>query len=166
MLWAATARSKKLAAISPRYMVPTYATVVRGNRYNVFYVAVKLVSKHALWDTIAALGIMICWYCSIRAFAQYCGSSAASCSTSCTTSSTSWCSPLLGGIMLATVFVISVQRASIPASGTSALFGMGLVWIMGIGLLVLGCHGHVDLTDKGGLPSSGRTSAATLSPMT
>ena len=47
--------------------------------------------------------------------------------------------PLLGGIMLATVFVISVRESMNPenASGGS-IFGIGLVFYMGFGILLLG----------------------------
>ncbi len=34
-----------------------------------FYTVVSLLSESALLDTIAALGIMICWYYGITAFA-------------------------------------------------------------------------------------------------
>ena len=48
---------RKLATIHPRYLVPTYATVVSGVVTGVFYAVVKLLSDRALLDTIAALGI-------------------------------------------------------------------------------------------------------------
>ncbi|QKT07326.1 APC family permease [Gordonia sp. X0973] len=129
---------RKLATVHPRFMVPTFATVVSAIVTSVFYVAVKLLSEHALWDTIAALGIMICWYYGITAFACV------------------WffrrelfdsvhnivfklVFPLLGGIILATVFVISVKESLNPDSGSgTSVGGIGLVFIMGFGLLLLG----------------------------
>ncbi|MFT4087053.1 MAG: APC family permease [Gordonia sp. (in: high G+C Gram-positive bacteria)] len=129
---------KKLASVHPRYMVPTYATVVAGIVTSVFYVLVKLASEHALWDTIAALGIMICWYYGITAFACV------------------WffrkelfdsvhnivyklIFPLLGGIMLAAVFVISVKESLNPDNGSgTSIFGISLVFYIGFGLLIVG----------------------------
>ncbi|MEZ5212091.1 MULTISPECIES: APC family permease [unclassified Gordonia (in: high G+C Gram-positive bacteria)] len=129
---------KKLASVHPRFLVPTYATVVSAVVTGIFYVAVKLLSEHALWDTIAALGIMICWYYGITAFACV------------------WffrkelfdsvhnivyklVFPLLGGIMLAAVFIIAVKESLDPANGSgTAIFGISLVFYIGFGLLILG----------------------------
>ena len=68
--WVPTARSRsKFAEVSPRFLVPSYATVVAGVVTGVFYTVVSLLSERVLLDTIAALGIMICWYYGITAFA-------------------------------------------------------------------------------------------------
>ena len=59
----------RFAEVSPRYLVPTFATIVAGVVTGVFYTGVSLLSEQVLLDTIAALGIMICWYYGITAFA-------------------------------------------------------------------------------------------------
>jgi len=130
---------KKFAEVHPRFLVPAYSTMVAGIVTGVFYTVVKLLSESALWDTIAALGIMICWYYGITAFACV------------------WffrrelfanvhnvvfkfLFPLLGGLILAGVFVKSVVVSMDPAesgSGTS-IFGIGLVFYLGFGILALG----------------------------
>ncbi|KJF21347.1 APC family permease [Rhodococcus sp. AD45-ID] len=129
---------KKLAEVSPRFLVPSYATVVAGVVTAVFYTVVTFLSESALLDTIAALGIMICWYYGITAFACV------------------WyfrrtvfdsmrnfvfrlAFPLLGGLMLLAVFVISIQESMDPenASGAS-IGGIGLVFFLGFGILILG----------------------------
>lgn len=129
---------KKLAEVSPRFLVPSYATVVAGAVTAVFYSVVTFLSESALLDTIAALGIMICWYYGITAFACV------------------WyfrktlfesvrnfvfrlAFPLIGGLMLLAVFVISVQESMNPdnASGAS-IGGIGLVFFLGFGILILG----------------------------
>ena len=129
---------KRFASVSPRFLVPAYATVVAGVVTAVFYTLVSLLSERVLLDTIAALGIMICWYYGITAFACV------------------WyfrrelfdnvhnvvfkfLFPLLGGIMLATVFVISVGESMNPENGSGAsIGGIGLVFYMGFGILLLG----------------------------
>jgi amino acid transporter len=129
---------KKLAEVSPRFLVPSYATVVAGAVTAVFYSVVTFLSESALLDSIAALGIMICWYYGITAFACV------------------WyfrktlfesvrnfvfrlAFPLIGGLMLLAVFVISVQESMNPdnASGAS-IGGIGLVFFLGFGILILG----------------------------
>ena len=129
---------KRFASVSPRFLVPGYATVAAGVVTGVFYTLVSLLSERVLLDTIAALGIMICWYYGITAFACV------------------WyfrrelfdnvhnvvfkfLFPLLGGIMLATVFVISVGESMNPENGSGAsIGGIGLVFYMGFGIPLLG----------------------------
>jgi amino acid transporter len=129
---------KRFAEVSPRFLVPAYATVVAGVITGVFYTVVSLLSESTLMDTIAALGIMICWYYGITAFACV------------------WyfrrelfdslhnfvfklLFPLLGAIMLTTVFVISIEESMDPENGSgAAIGGIGLVFYMGFGILLLG----------------------------
>jgi len=129
---------KLFASVSPRFLVPAFATVVAGVITGAFYTVVSLLSERVLLDTIAALGIMICWYYGITAFA-------------CVwyfrrelfhnvhNAVFKFLFPLLGGIMLALVFVISVQESMDPENGSgAAIGGIGLVFYMGFGILLLG----------------------------
>lgn len=128
----------KLATIHPRYLVPTYATVVSGIVTGVFYAVVKLLSDRALLDTIAALGIMICWYYGITAFACV-WFFRRELFTGPHNIVFKFLFPLIGGTILAVVFVISVQESLNPENGSgSSLFGIGLVFYIGFGLLLLG----------------------------
>jgi amino acid transporter len=129
---------KKFAAVHPRFLVPSYATLVAGVVTGVFYTLVSLLSENALLDTIAALGIMICWYYGITAFACI------------------WyfrrelfvnlhnivfkfLCPLLGGLALAGVFVFSLKTSMDPENGSGATIGgIGLVFFIGFGILLLG----------------------------
>lgn len=130
---------KRFASVSPRTLSPVYSTVVAGVVTAAFYTIVTLLSERTLLDTIAALGIMICWYYGITAFACV------------------WffrkelflnlhnaiyklAFPLLGGIMLLSVFVKSVLVSMDPAaSGSGAeIGGIGLVFYLGFGILIFG----------------------------
>ncbi len=129
---------KKFSEVHPRYLVPSFSTLVAGIITGVFYTVVSLLSEHTLLDTIAALGIMICWYYGITAFACV------------------WyfrhelfanvhnivfkfLFPLLGGLILAAVFVISIKESMNPENGSGAsIGGIGLVFFMGFGFLALG----------------------------
>lgn len=129
---------KRLSRINPRFLVPTYATVVAGVLTGAFYTIVTLLSEHTLLDTIAALGIMICWYYGITAFAcvWYFRHELFS---SVRNFVFKLLFPLLGGIMLLVVFAISVVESMNPENGSgTAIGGIGLVFYMGFGLLALG----------------------------
>ncbi len=129
---------EKFSKVSPRYLVPTYSTIVAGVVTGVFYTVVSLLSEKVLLDTIAALGIMICWYYGITAFACV-WFFRRELFSSVHNMVFKFLFPLLGGIMLALVFVISVSESMNPenASGGS-IFGIGLVFYMGFGILLLG----------------------------
>lgn len=129
---------KKFASVSPRFLVPSYATMVAGVVTGVFYTVVSLLSENVLWDTIAALGIMICWYYGITAFAcvWYFRKELFS---NVHNIVFKFLFPLLGGIMLASVFVIAVGESMDPENGSGAsIGGVGLVFYLGFGILALG----------------------------
>lgn len=127
-----------LARVHPRYRTPTLATVAAGLATGLFYAVMSLVSENVLIDTIYALGLMICFYYSITAFAC------------------AWyfrrdlrrslrdllfkgVAPVLGGLLLAAVFGKTLYDMWDPAYGTgSSLFGVGGVFVIGVGLLLLG----------------------------
>lgn len=128
----------RFAEVSPRFLTPVYSTVVAGVITGAFYTVVKLLSDNALWDTIAALGIMICWYYGITAFAcvwffrRELFDSAHNIVFKLVF-------PLLGGLMLATVFVIAIGESMNPENGSgAAIGGIGLVFFIGFGILALG----------------------------
>lgn len=128
----------RFAEVSPRYLVPSFATITAGVVTGVFYTVVSVLSESALLDTIAALGIMICWYYGITAFAcvwyfrRELFASAHNVVFKLVF-------PLLGGIMLAVVFVIAIGESMNPENGSgAAIGGIGLVFFMGFGILLLG----------------------------
>ena len=57
------------AKVHPRFKTPGRATVMAGVATGVFYTVMTLVSENVLTDTIFALGLMICFYYSLTAFA-------------------------------------------------------------------------------------------------
>lgn len=128
----------RFGAIHPRYLTPSYATVVAGVVAGTFYTVLHLLSRNALMDTIYALGIMICFYYGLTAFACI------------------WyfrhelfanlnsfvfkmLFPLLGGLGLFAVLLITLRDSASPDYGSGAsVFGVGLVLVLGLGLILLG----------------------------
>ncbi|WTL36158.1 APC family permease [Nocardia sp. NBC_01503] len=129
---------ERFATVHPTYQVPRFSTAVAAVVAGAFYTITALLSEHVLLDTIAALGIMICWYYGITAFAavwyfrEHWFSSARDFVFKLLF-------PLLGGAMLLVVFVISVRESLKPEVGSGAsIFGIGLVFYLGFGILALG----------------------------
>ncbi|MCU1446306.1 MAG: amino acid transporter [Cryobacterium sp.] len=60
---------QRFAAISPRFKSPGFATVIAGVVAWAFYAVMRVLSTDVLTDTILTLGIMICFYYGVTAFA-------------------------------------------------------------------------------------------------
>ncbi|GAB3288543.1 APC family permease [Parasphingorhabdus pacifica] len=129
---------RRFASVHPRHQVPSYNAVAAGVATSLFYVFTTIFSEQTLYDTIAALGIMICWYYGITAFAcaWYFRHEALASVRSFVFRITF---PVVGGTMLLAVFAISVRESMSPDYGSGAAIAeIGLVFYLAFGILVLG----------------------------
>ena len=129
---------KKFSHISPKFQSPGYATIVSAVVAFVFYAVMRVVSEAVLWDTITALGMMVCFYYGVTAFAcvWYFRRTAF---TSVRNAVSRFICPLIGGTLLIIFFLQTSYDAMHPNYGSgSSLFGVGLVFILGVTVLVLG----------------------------
>ena len=127
----------KFAKIHPRYLTPTHATVWMGGVSILFYVGMTIVSQNVLGDSIAAVGLMIAFYYGMTGFACvwfYRRSIAKG-------GRDLWMKgvlPFLGGLMLLGAFGIASYQYAQPSYGKTTIFGIGGVFVIGIGALVFG----------------------------
>ncbi|GAA3531713.1 amino acid transporter [Aeromicrobium flavum] len=127
-----------LSRISPRFMSPSVATIVAGAVSGAFYVVTRLLSENALWDTITALGLMICFYYGVTALAcvWYFRREAFS---SVRSFLLKLLAPLVGGVILIVMLVSTARDSMDPDYGSgSSVAGVGTVFILGVGVLLLG----------------------------
>ena len=126
------------AKVHPRFFTPGFATIVSAAVASGFYAVMRFVSEDVLWDTITALGMMICFYYGITAFAcvwyfrkQWFDSVRSFLFT--------MLFPLVGGVILAVLFVITLRDSMAPDYGSgSNIAGVGLVFILGVTVILLG----------------------------
>lgn len=126
------------SAISPRYRTPSVATLSSAVGAGAFYTVTRLLSENALWDTITALGLMICFYYGITAMAcvWYFRNEIL---TSVRAFFFLFLFPLLGGVSLLGMFVRTVIDSINPDYGSGqSVGGIGTVFIIGAGILLLG----------------------------
>ncbi|MFJ8924788.1 APC family permease [Streptomyces sp. NPDC102415] len=126
------------AKVHPRFRTPGRATVVAGVATGAFYTVMTLVSEHVLVDTIYALGLMICFYYALTAFAcaWY---FRAELTRSVRDLVFKGLFPVVGGILLTAVFGKTLYDMWDPAYGSgSSVLGVGSVFVIGVGLLLLG----------------------------
>ena len=128
----------KFAKVSPRFFTPGYATIVSAVVASAFYAVMRFVSENVLWDTITTLGMMICFYYGLTAFAAvwyFRKSWFRSVRDFCFT----LLFPLVGGVILAVLFFTTLIDSMDPEYGSgSHLFGLGLVFILGMVVLLTG----------------------------
>ncbi|HST83145.1 MAG TPA: APC family permease [Kineosporiaceae bacterium] len=125
------------ARMHTRNLTPTWSTVVMGIASVAFYVGLTLISENVLGDSITSVGLMIAFYYGLTGFA-------------CT-----WyfrrtlfesgrnfllrgLLPLLGGLMLLAAFLKSAVDMFASDYGATSFGGVGGVFLMGIGALLLG----------------------------
>ena len=128
---------ERFARIHPRYLTPTESTIWMGGGASVGYVGLTLLSANILADTIAAVGLLIAFYYGLTGFA-------------CVWfyRKTLWRKPrdvvmqgllpLLGGVLLLAFFFIAAKTYADPAYGYTSIAGVGGVFLIGIGSLLLG----------------------------
>ncbi|HZO35290.1 MAG TPA: APC family permease [Solirubrobacteraceae bacterium] len=135
----AKALPSALGKIHPQYLTPHVSTIWMGALSIVWYVGLTIVSENILFDSIAALGLMIAFYYGLTGFA-------------CVwyfrrelTKSTknfimAGVLPLAGGLMLLGVFIKSCSDLSKPENSTAgdSWLGLGPPLVIGVGMLLLG----------------------------
>ncbi|MEB4613210.1 APC family permease, partial [Leucobacter sp. M11] len=120
-----------LKKIHPKFKSPHIALMASSVVASVFYAVMRVVSEDALWDTITALGMMVCFYYGITALASswYFRKTAFS---SFGSAMSKVILPGLGGIILLVVFVQTTVDSMDPEFGSgSNIAGIGLVGILG-----------------------------------
>jgi amino acid transporter len=128
---------KVFGDVHPRYQTPTVSTWAMGVVSIVFYAGLTWVSPKSLTDLIAAIGLLIAFYYGLTGFA-----------------STWWFRhelrnsardlwlkgilPFLGGVILFAAFIKSAYDYAQADAGETSLAGIGGVFLLGIGSIVLG----------------------------
>jgi amino acid transporter len=135
----AGAMPESLGRIHPRFLTPDVSTILMGGLSIVWYVGLTILSENILFDSIAALGLMIAFCYGLTGFA---------CTIyyrhRVTESLKSFLligvGPTLGGLILAAIFFKSCYDLSKPENSESgdSWLGLGPPLVIGVGFLVLG----------------------------
>ena len=128
---------KRFANVHPRYMTPAFGTIVMGLSALFFYLLLKVLSENALADSVASLGLAVAFYYGITAFACV-WYFRRTLFTSARNLFFRGIFPLVGGIAMAAAFIVSAKDMIAPDYGYTAFGPIGGVFVLGIGMLVLG----------------------------
>jgi amino acid transporter len=135
----ANAMPKSLGKVHPRFLTPHISTVLMGVASIVWYVGLTLVSEDILFDSLAALGLMISFYIGLTGFA---------CAIyyrreifrSVKNFFFVGLGPLIGGLILFYLLIKNGIELSDPANSESgnSWFGIGPPLVIAVFFLVLG----------------------------
>jgi amino acid transporter len=128
---------RAFARMHPRFRTPTVATVAMGVLSAVFYVLLTAVSRNVLADSAASVGLLIAFYYGLTAFAcvWYFRRSLLRSGRDLVTKGVP---PLAGGLTLLGAFVLSIKSYWPAASSYSSFAGVGGIFLIGAGSLVIG----------------------------
>ncbi len=128
---------RRFAEVHPRYRTPAFATAVMGAASVLFYLVLSLVSANALQDSILSLGLAVAFYYGITAFACV-WTFRATLTTSARNLLMRGVLPLLGGAAMTWAFVQSASDMIAVDYGSTTFGPLGGVFVIGVGMLVLG----------------------------
>lgn len=128
---------RRFAQVHPRLMTPGFSTIMMGVVSAALFVAMSVLSTNVLADSASAVGLLIAFYYGMTALA---------CawyfrSTLKESARNLWMRgvfPLLGGLSMIAAFGYSVKSYWPAASSYSSLFGIGGVFLLGAGSLLMG----------------------------
>ncbi len=128
---------RRFGVVHPKYHTPAFSTIVMGVVATVFYVGLTIVSEDFLSDTILSLGLAIAFYYAITGYACV-WFFRRELFSSLHNVFFKFLFPLLGALMLTAAFVFSAIDMFNPDYGYTVLFGVGGVFVVGIGSLAVG----------------------------
>lgn len=128
---------KVFARVHPRFRTPTFATVFSGVLAAVTLTTLTAAAPSFLGDAILSIGLMVCTYYGATAFAcvwhfrhELRGSVRAMVFKGVL--------PLAGGLMMLAALVRSAHDMLAPAYGATSFHGIGGVFLLGVGSMLLG----------------------------
>lgn len=127
---------RQFARMHPRYQTPTVSTIAMGVASVVFYVGLVIVSGNVLADSIAALGLLIAFYYAMTGFA--CAWHFRRDMRTPRQALVRGVLPIVGAVILTLCFVKSAHDMYATDYGMTSFHGVGGVFLLGIGSLVLG----------------------------
>jgi amino acid transporter len=128
---------KRFAQVHPRYQTPWFGTLVIGVGGFTIYLVMTLISQNSLADMVASLGLATACYYAVTAYACVWTYRR----TLLSSARNFWLRgalPLVGAAAMTWAFVQSAINMYAPDYGKTHFGPVGGVFVMGIGLLLLG----------------------------
>jgi amino acid transporter len=128
---------RAFAHMHPDYQTPVVSTLAMGAASVAFYVGLVVISGNVLGDSIAALGLLIAFYYALTGYACV-WYFRRQLTTSLRALLAKGLLPLVGALILTACFFKSAHDMYAADYGNTSFHGVGGVFLVGIGSLVLG----------------------------
>jgi amino acid transporter len=128
---------KRFGSVHPKFRTPGFSTLVMGVIATVFYVGMTLISENFLADSIYSLGLAIAFYYGLTGYACV-WYFRRELFVNAHSFFFKFLFPLLGALLLTGAFVKSAIDMLDPDYGYTILLGVGGVFVIGVGSLLLG----------------------------
>jgi amino acid transporter len=160
---------KRFGNMHARYLTPTYSTLFLGVISAALYVALTMLSANVLADSIAAVGLLVTFHYSLTGLVcawHY----RRSVRTGARAALVRVLMPLVGGLVLLAAFVKASIDYADPSYGATKFFGIGGVFVLGVGSIVLGlvlmvvCAATAPTWFRRGARRGGGSSAGSAAP--
>jgi amino acid transporter len=128
---------KRFATVHPRFHTPSFSTLTMGVIAVAYYVGMTLISENFLADSIYSLGLAIAFYYGLTGYACV-WYFRRELFTSPFNVFYKFLFPLLGALGLTAAFIKSAFDMLDPDYGYTVIWGIGGVFVIGIGSLLFG----------------------------
>lgn len=128
---------RRFAQIQPQHQTPSFSTWAMGGVSIVFYAGLVWYDERILGDLIASLGLLIAFYYGLTGFAAA-WSFRRDVRLGAGIALRNVILPLLGGLSLLVAFVLTALDSYDANFGETAPFGIGGVFLLGVGSIALG----------------------------
>lgn len=130
---------KSIKKIHPKYKSPYVALLWSSIVAAVFYAVMRFISEDVLWDTITALGMMVCFYYGLTALSSMWYFRKTAPKEGAGAMINKFILPGLGGVFLLITFVQTTIDYLDPTAGSgSNIAGIGLVGLIGVVVILIG----------------------------
>ena len=128
---------RRFAVVHPTYLTPSFSTLMMGVVSISLYVGLNLVSRNVLEDTVTSTSFAIAFYYGLTGWSAVWYFRKLSFKSRRAFVYQFLC-PLLGAIILTGALVQSAIDSFNPDYGTTSMLGIGGVFVIGVGSLLLG----------------------------
>lgn len=129
---------KRFAVVHPKYMTPSFSTLMMGVVSIALFLGLSLVSDNVLQDTVASTSLAIAFYYGMTGWSAVWYFRKQSFRNGPKMLFNKFIFPLLGAVILTFAFVQSAWDSAKPDYGLTTIGGIGGVFVVGIGSLLLG----------------------------
>jgi amino acid transporter len=129
---------KRFAVVHPRYMTPSFSTTMMGTVSIALFIGLSLISSNVLQDAVASTSLAIAFYYGLTGWAAVWFFRKQSLRSGPRELFNKFVFPLAGALILTYALLQSAYDSLDPDYGYTTIWGIGGVFVIGVGSLAVG----------------------------